>query len=152
MSDISGYGFRLNLISTTTFPVGFDVTAFADDADPIDFPELTVAEAAMGLNGDLVSWSTANPVPITISIIPNSSDDINLGLLAEATRVGKGKLPGSDSITMVGVYPNGATVTLTNGIVTNFLPANPISSAGRIKSKVYKFTFENILYIPIPLT
>lgn len=141
--DISGFGLRVRVIGSVTFPAGFDVTQFADDADPFDTPAITIANTAMGLNGDLQVFSAAVPIPLTLAVVPSSDDDKNLAVLFEANRVGKGKVGARDKITVVGIYPDGKTVTLTNGVITAGIPTDSIASAGRKKSKPYTFAFEN---------
>lgn len=143
MENNSGYGLQLNLIASNTFPVGFIISQFADDSDPFDLPSLQVADSAMGLNGDLITWSKANPIKITLNVIANSDDDANLSILLEANRVGRGKVPSNDIITLTAIYPTGNILTLINGIITDGLPGNAVSSAGRLKSKSYQFSFEN---------
>jgi hypothetical protein len=76
-------------------------------------------------------------------VIPSSDNDINLAILLENNRVGRGKLGAKDLITMSLIYPASNTITLTNGIITDGIPFSPVSSAGRLKSKSYQFTFEN---------
>jgi len=141
--DISGFGLKVWLIASETFPAGFPVTAFADDGDPFDLPSMQIAEAAMGVNGDLVKWSKAQVVPMTLSVIPNSVDDVNLGILFDSNRVSKGHRGARDVITMTGIYADGRTVVLTEGIITDGMPSNSVASAGRLKSKQYGFTFED---------
>ncbi|MCA6954827.1 phage tail fiber protein [Pectobacterium polaris] len=143
MSDISGFGLTVNIRATTTFPNGINITQFADDADPFDSPSQQLADVAMGLNGDMVSWSVAQPLPVTLNIIPNSEDDRNLFILAEANRVAKGKIPARDVITMTAIYPDGSTRTLSNGKITDGMLGNSAASAGRLKTKTYVFKFEN---------
>ena len=143
MQDISGFGLRVQLFASVTFPAGIDITAFADDADPFDIPSQQLADKAMGLNGDLVTWSTANPVLATLNVIPGSQDDVNLQILAESNRVGKGKQSNRDVITMVAIYPDGSTFTGINGKITDAPMGNSVAQAGRLKSKAYAFAFEN---------
>lgn len=147
MENISGFGLQINILASNTFPVGLLITEFADDADPFDLPSLQIADTAMGLNGDLISWSKANPIKVTLSVIPGSFSDINLAILMEANRVGRGKIGARDIITMTGIYPSGSFITLTNGIITDGMPGNAVSSAGRLKSKTYNFSFENKISI-----
>jgi len=87
-NDVSGFGLRIRLTASRTFPAGITITQFADDADPFDIPSLQIADTAMGLNGDLISWSKANPIKPTLNVIPASEDDRNLAVLLEANRVG----------------------------------------------------------------
>ncbi|MGJ0509060.1 MAG: phage tail fiber protein [Methylocystis sp.] len=142
-TDVSGFGAQVQIKASNTFPQGFVVSQFADDADPFDIPSVQIADKAMGLNGDLITWSKANPIMITINVVPGSEDDKNLAILLEANRVGKGKSGARDEITVVAVYPNEGTLTLSAGIITDGSPGNSIASAGRLKSKAYQFAFEN---------
>lgn len=142
--DVSATGFHIRLVADKTFPAGIDLTAFADDADPFDTPSVKIAEGAMGLNGDLVTWSKAAPTTITVNLIPNSEDDINLTILGDANRPGKGKTVARDVITLTGTYADGSTITLSGGKLTDYVPGKPIASAGRHKTKPYVFTFETI--------
>lgn len=143
MQDVSGFGATVRLVASTTFPVGFGITEFADDGDPFDIPSIAIKESAMGLNGDLVVWSKANPLKVTINVIEGGDDDTNLSILMEANRVGRGKLSANDAITITAVYPTGRTITFDPGVMTNGQPGPSISSAGKLKTKQYMFTFEN---------
>lgn len=143
MQNISGFGLSVNIIASTTFPVGLYLTEWADDSDPFDLPQLQIADSAMGLNGDLITWTKANPIKLTLNAIPGSLTDLNLAILLEANRAGRGKSSAQDVIQMTGVYPNRSPIILINGAITDGIPGNSISSAGRQKSKSYVFTFEN---------
>lgn len=143
MNNISGFGLVANIRASTTFPAGFNVTQFADDADPLDTPSQQLNDVGMGLNGDLVYWSTAQPLVITLNVVPGSDDDKNLYVLAEANRVGKGKVSAYDRITITLSYPDGTSRTLSNGVITDAVLGNGFASAGRMKSKPYIFKFEN---------
>lgn len=143
MKDISGFGLVVRIVASETFPAGFTVTQFADDSDPFDMPSQQVRDKAMGINGDLIVWSKANPLMCSLSVIPKGEDDRNLSILFEANRVGKGKRGARDIITMTGVYPDGTTLTLLQGAITDGPPAIGVASAGRLKSPTYQFAFEN---------
>jgi hypothetical protein len=143
MQNISGFGLIVNVLASVTFPVGLLITQFADDSDPFDIPSLQIADKAMGINGDLITWSKANPIIITLNVIPQSFSDLNLAVLLEANRVARGKTGARDVITMSAIYPNGSPIILTNGVITDGLPGSAVASSGRIKSKSYSFAFEN---------
>lgn len=143
MENISGFGMRVVLRASVTFPVGITLTQFADDSDPLDFPSIQLADKAMGINGDLITWSKPNPIPATLNVIPGGVDDTNLSILAEANRVGKGKNSSRDIITMTVIYPDNSTVTLTSGAITDAMPGKSVASAGRMKTRPYVFAFEN---------
>lgn len=144
MNDISGFGLKVRLIGSVTFPSGFNITQFADDADPFDLPSMQIRDKAMGINGDLVTWSKANPIAATLSLIPNSGDDRNMQILFEANRVGKGKQGARDIITLVAIYPDGRVWTGSQGVITDGMPGAGVASAGRLKSNAYMFAFENL--------
>ncbi len=144
MADIGGVGIEVTVRASNTFPVGFTVTQFADDSDPLDAPAFDIAQTAMGLNGDLLSWDTPNPVPLNLNVIPNGDDDRNLQRLFEENRVGRGKTSAKDIITVTVSYPDGKRVNLTAGKLTNGMAFNSVASAGRLKSKPYSFMFENV--------
>lgn len=149
MQDVSGFGLQLRIIASNTFPAGFPFTEFADDVDPFDLPELQIADSAMGLNGDLVVWSLANPVNITIGAIPKTEGEKNLAVLLEANRPARGKRPARDEITIVAMYPDGSSLTVSKGKLLSGLPGNPVASAGRYKSKPYGFTFEQMTKVEL---
>lgn len=142
--EIGGFGLIITARASVTFPAGLVITQYADDADPFDFPDIKVADVAMGLNGDLLTWSKAAPLLTQIAVVPESTDDNNLAVALAANRVGKNKNSARDVWTLVGQYPSGIIVTLGNGRLTDGSISNSISSAGRMKSKVYKWAFENI--------
>lgn len=144
MNDISVFGLRVQLNASETFPAGVSLTQFADDADPFDTPAMQIRDKAMGVNGDLITWSKANPITITVSLVPNSEDDNNLAVLFEANRTGKGKQGARDTVSITVVYPDGGTSSFTQGAITDGMPANSSASSGRFKSKTYTFAFENV--------
>ena len=148
MNDVSAFGVKVRLVASATFPVGVTITQFADDADPFDLPSIQIMDKAMGVNGDMVVWSKANPISVTLNVIPGSDDDTALSILLEANRVGRGKSSTRDKITITGVYPNGATIVLQEGKITDGMPGQSIASAGRLKSKSYAFAFEGMARTP----
>ena len=144
MYDVSASGLVLTLTASVTFPQGFQITELADDTDPFDIPDIAVATAAMGLNGDLVAFSSPAPITPTLAVIPGSPADVNLGILYDANRAAKGRKTARDVLTLVGNYPDGSTITLTGGIITSGNPGKSVASAGRIKTVAYVFAFEDI--------
>ena len=145
MENITGSGIVVTIRSSVTFPTGFIVTQFADDADPLDLPSVQLADKAMGVNGDLVTWSKATAKEVTLNVIPGSVDDINLSLLALANTPGIGLVPAGDEITLTAVYPSGNIITCTGGAITDAMPGASVASSGRLKTKPYKFAFETII-------
>lgn len=144
MHDISAIGVSVRCIASQTFPVGFTITEFADDADPFDLPSMDIATPSMNVNGDLIVFSAPNPILITLNVIPGSDADNNLSVIFEANRAGKNKRHAGDIITLVANYPDGATLMLSQGKMTSGVPGNSPASAGRIKSKAFGFAFESL--------
>lgn len=149
IQNISGFGLQIQVVASTTFPnQGFTITQFADDADPLDIPELRIAESAMGLNGTMIVWQRPEPVEIAINVVPDSPDDQNLAQLFFANRIAEGKRSANDIITMTGVYPavapatTGAIITLSEGILVAGNPGTGVQASARKKTKLYRFRFK----------
>lgn len=147
MADISGFGTRVKIVASNSFPLGFSSTEFSDDADPIDMASIKIADSAMSLGGTLLTWATAVPIPIVITAYANSDFDKNLSFLLNENRVAKGKRSARDSITMVVSYPNGDSTTLVKGIITDGPPSVSIASAGKLKTNAYSFTFQDVVKV-----
>lgn len=144
MQNVSTFGLSASIVGSNTFPNGFQVTAWADDADPLDSPDLEIAQSGMGTNGDLVVWSKPEGIEISISVIPFSVDDQNLDALFNANRVAKGKTSARDVITIALAYPNGAKVTMDPGIAIVGSVIPQAQQSGRVKTRNYRFRFENV--------
>ncbi len=145
MADISGFGAIVNIIASNTFPFGFPISQFSDDSDSFDFPSISIGDAAMGVNGDLITWSKANPLKGTISAIVGSDDDLALQTIAKNNLVGKGKSNALDIITMTIIYPDNTQITFTGGKMTDAMFGKSLASAGRLKTRVYGFAFESVI-------
>ena len=139
----SGFGLRVLLTASETFPQGITLTRFSDDTDPLDSASVQIRDKAMGLNGDLVVWSKANPIPLTLAVIPNTEDDDNLTILAAANRAASGRAPAQDDITVSIMYPDGTVVRLVRGVITDAVIGKPVASSGRMKTKQFAFFFED---------
>ena len=143
--NVSGLGLTVTIQSVPTFPQGFSIDQWPDDADPLTIGDVQVTDTAMGVNGDMITWNKANPIPVELAVIPNTEADKNLGILLKMNRSAKNKVSVQDSITMVITYTDGSTNTLTGGVITQGQPANSISSDSRTKTKTYSFSFANII-------
>lgn len=140
-TSVTGFGIVVTLIASNTFPSGLPITQFADDTDPILINDVKIADTAMGLNGDLLAWSRAVPLPMTLNVIPGSPDDINLQILANANRVAQGKNSANDVLSATIVYPDGSAVVLNSGIITDASFGRGVQSSGRQRTKTYSFLF-----------
>lgn len=142
VQDVSAFGTYVYLVASNTFPAGIKLGQWADDADPVDSPNIKIGDAAVGVNGDLIVWAKGVPLPLTINCVPGSDDDRNLQTLWDANRVGQGKLSARDIITATIIYPNGSQVTLDTGKITGGPAAGSVAGAGRLKTKQYEFMFQ----------
>lgn len=145
MHNVSATGIKMRLVASLTFPAGFDITQFADDGDPLNSENLTIAETAAALNGDLVAWGKPNVIPLTVAVLPDTDEDRNLSILWNVNRIGKNKVAVQDVITLVVTYPNGDQKILSNGVMISGPALNSGSSEGRLKTKEYEFSFESII-------
>lgn len=144
VNDISGVGTIITLQASNTYPTPIQLTQFADDADSLDVGNVEIAQTAMGMNGNLVAWPHAQPVPLTLNIVPESVDDQALQVLANNNRVAQGKISANDIITITAFYPDGRKVAWTGGKLTSAAFGNGISNNGRLKTKQYSFMFEKV--------
>jgi hypothetical protein len=149
MQDTSGFGLQVRVIGSKTYPLGFTITEFPADTDPFDIPALQINDAEMGLNGDLITWSRANPLPLTLAVIPESDAHKNMAVLFEANRPARGKRPARDVITVVGIYPNGSSITMSKGVIYDGLPGKPVASSGKMKTIPYNFRFEQMARVEV---
>lgn len=144
MQYITGVNSSLRVVASVTFPAGFTVTEWADDADAIDITVKDIAEGAMGAGANMVVWNVPKNIEMTINVIPDSNSDRNLQLLAQANTAVANKLVAKDVITATYVNQNsGAIQTFSNGALTKAAPANSVAQSSRLKSKQYSFIFES---------
>lgn len=144
-NDITGYGLVVVLQCSSTFPEGLTITQFADDSDPLDVSATKIGDTSMGLNGDGIKWSKAVMNPMVLRVIPNSVDDQNLAILASANRVTQGAANAQDVIQAVITYPDGSVISMSNGFITDAPFGTGVSSAGRLKTKEYTFSFSGVV-------
>lgn len=146
MQDISGFGSLVTIAASRTFAnIPFPITTFSDDADAFDFPDLQIGDGAKGVNGDLITWSKANPIKGSISVVVGSLDDIALQTILKNNTPSKGKSNAQDVITMTIIYPDATQVTFTQGKMISGMPGKSLASSGRLKTKVYNFMFETVI-------
>jgi hypothetical protein len=142
--NISGFGETTNIKASNTFSNGFNFNEYADDADPMDSPDYTVADAGFGLNGHMVFWVKPQGIEVVYNMLPLTPGDINLSILTEANRAGLGKTSAGDIITLVHTYPTGQIITLNNGVIITGNLVSSTASNGRLKTHLYRFRFENM--------
>lgn len=144
MENVSAAGAFLQIIAVPTFPVGFTIERFPDDADGMDTPNQTIANTAIGVNGHMVYWNIANINELSVSVLPGTPDAENLMMLWDANRTGGGKFAANDIITAIESIPGRKDRMYLNGKLVSGPPANSISSSGRQKSLTFTFHFESV--------
>ena len=144
MPDQSIHGSVIILKSLPTFPEGVILADFADNVDPFDIARLEIAGTAMGANGDMASWKTANPIEITFGVMANSLSHFALSKLLENNRAAKLKLPIRDVISVTRIDPNGGVVSFLKGKIVSGDPMSSYSSEGRVKNPTYTIRFADM--------
>lgn len=145
MADVSATGLTVTVFATKTFPAGVTLSQFADDADPLDIPEIEIVADGMNVNGELVTWNTPKPIYVALNVIADTEDSENLDIIFDGNRAAYKKTAIRDKITLCVNYPDGKRKTLTGGRPKAYVPSTGVASSGRKKSKLYRFVFENKL-------
>lgn len=141
--DVSALGLKVLVTAVPSFPVGFEITQFADDGESLNIGDMTTMESAMGVNGDLVVWRVATPCEVELNVIPNTTDCKNLETLFNLNITQKNRASSKDLITMVITHPDGKQTILANGYIIGGKPSQDYSSTGRANSRTFRFVFEN---------
>lgn len=144
MSDISVIGFAATVKESNLFPNGFTLTQFADDTAPFDEPEVTLAETGMGANGHMVVWRSPAVKTVTIALIPGSEDAKNMQVCANAGQVGLGQTATAGRVSMSVVWPSGAVVNYSNGVVTAARLGVSAGTGGRVTTPTFTIAFESV--------
>lgn len=147
----SGAGFKIWISASNTYPLGFTVDEFADDADPFDVPEHYIGTARMDLNSRLFFQNVPKPIEIWLNVIANTQSDSKLASLFENNFQAVNKLFNSDLITMKVSYPTDEGFfdkigkIYVNGRLLSGQALPPVIQSGKIKSRRYGFVFEKRL-------
>lgn len=141
----SATGMKARIVAVPTFPAGFDINQWADDADPFDSEKVELAGSGIALNGDLVVWSKASKNVCFLRVLAGTEEAKNLDILLNVNRTAKGKTAVQDKITLVVTYADGTTKTGLNGAIISGPTMDSGSSEGRLKTREYEFHFENVI-------
>ena len=147
--QISAFGIGVYLSASKTYPVGLFIDAFADDEDAVAFTRNEVGGSQMDLNGKLLAWSSANPIELTIGVIPHSAADKTLAVLLAANRPANFTTEANDRITLIVNYPDRTIRTFTGGCVIGGQSGASARSAGRLASNTYTFHFADMTTIDV---
>lgn len=141
MVNISGFGVKVNIVALQTFPMGFTVSKFTDDTDAIRIDPTEPVGYDLQFDGSIVVYDKASVIRVSLSVIPNTDDDINLKLLLQARKGGFKWLPIQDVTSMIITYPDGGRVALSMGTILSGPFADSIQQSGRRGSNTYDFVF-----------
>lgn len=141
MIDISGFGTGITVIATTSFPTGFTLTQFADDEDPLNVENTEVSGYEKLYDGSIFTYDKTSPLLLSVGLIPNTEDDINMKILMQMRKSSVHLLPLPDTTSMVICYPDGGKVAMSQGTVLSGPLADSLTTQGRRKGNVYHFVF-----------
>lgn len=141
MIDVSAFGTGIMVLSTASFPQGFSLSQFADDEDPLNVEQVEVSGFEKLYDGSIFIFDKTSPILLSVAVMPNSDDDINLKILMQMRKSSPSLLPLPDTTSMVITYPDGGRVILTNGGLISGALADSITTQGRKKGNVYHFVF-----------
>jgi hypothetical protein len=142
MINISGFGLSIIIVAISSFPSGFELSAFADDSDPLSIDDLEPTGFEQLYDGSLFFYDKTAPIKVSVSVIPGSDDDINLKILLQARKGSPPHLPIPDITSMMVRYSDGGIVGFTKGSIISGPLTDTIQSAGRKKSNKYNFVFD----------
>ena len=141
--DVSAMGLKVLIKAVPSFPVGIEITHFADDGDSLNISDIQTMESAVGVNGDLVVWRVATPCEISVNVIPGTDECKDLETLFNLNMTQKNRVASKDILTMVITHPDGKQTVLSNGYIVGGKPAQDYSSNGRANSREFRCVFEN---------
>lgn len=151
MPDVSHAGTVMTIQASVTLAnVPTPITYTPDDTDPFDAAAVTIGDAVMGTNGNIITWSSATMVEFTIAVIPKSPSHATLATIFNANVIAPGKLPNNDVITISRVMPDGTTMVLKNCKMTGGTPFMSMASNGRVKTPTYTFKCPPVAEAIIP--
>lgn len=141
MIDLSGFGTGITIVSTGTFPQGFTLKQFSDDEEPLSIENTEVAGYEKLYDGSIFTFDKTSPLLLSVGIMPNTDDDMNMKILLQMRKSSKQILPLPDTTSMIIGYPDGGKVAMSNGTMLSGPLADSLSAQGRKKGNVYHFVF-----------
>jgi hypothetical protein len=141
MINISGTGTGIVIVALQSFPMGFNLTQFADDIDPLAAEEVEATGFEMLYDGSLFAFDKAAPIMLTVGVIAGSSDDINLKIMLQTRKSNVSILPFQDVVSAVISYPDGGRIILSNGALIKGPLIDGVQNTGRKKGNAYAFAF-----------
>ena len=103
--DVSVFGTVITISASNTLPLPTPIIAFSGSSDPFDVATNVIGDAEKGVNGDLITWSTANPLEVSINVISGSPPDLILKSIGEANFPRSGGRNARDVSTIAAIFP-----------------------------------------------
>ncbi len=141
MQNISGFGTSITLLAVQTFPLGFTLESFSDDTDPLTAKAVEPSGYELLYDGSLFPFTKASAIELSISVLADSEDDINLKILLQTRSIRSNLLPIEDFISLIISYPNNNRILLSNGTILNGQLVDSISNVGKKRSNTFNFVF-----------
>ena len=144
---------------------GWSITEFSDEGTPFECPDVDLSTNQKNLNGQMISSRTPSVYTVSVTVIPNSADDIFLTrhaqeaalqpgnitpidkLIVESIELGIPDINQSRASTLAGSnsYSGYAVFKWMNGRMKN-APTGPSTSAeGRLASRTFTFEMEKFI-------
>lgn len=154
MFDISSVGAKV-VIALSTGTV--TVTHFSDEGTPFECPDADFSVNQKNLNGDMISSRSTSVFTVSVTVIPNSAEDMALSKFAQMNALQPGNTVSVSqlwvnsiqlSIPQINSSGEGTgavnTWTWTRGRLKN-APTGPSTSAeGRLAARTYTFEMEKM--------
>lgn len=142
--NVTGFGTKVSLRASNTFPAPIIITEFSDDADPVEIEDLEIGQDQGGLQ-NAVQWQTYSPIHISLNIIAGGDDDELLQALFLANTPSPGRQIAKDVLTMSIIYPSGKIKTYANGFFMSGPAGLSVTTEKKLKTNLYKFGFESLV-------
>ena len=156
MIDISYAGANVQITAQDGSMTNFTINEFSDEGSPVQISDFDIADGSMNLNGILVTWTKAQAVEFSLTLIPNSEGQRRLGtFLVRHAIGGKGAIPEAfisrlllsipAAIGVSGTGEKGARAfVFMNGRMRSGAPAIGTNSEGKMNAMTYNFVFERV--------
>lgn len=138
VGDITSANATGILIADGLFPAGIQLQQFATDQS-ISGEEITISEARMGVDGQMVAGYTPNPKVVTIMLEASSPSYESMAQIFKTIEIKRGLV----KLDLVFNVPSiGKTFTYANGVMTS----GTIVPAGKktLDPTTWKITFANL--------
>ena len=144
---------------------GWSITEFSDEGTPFECPDVDLSTNQKNLNGQMISSRTPSIYTVSVTVIPNSADDIFLTRHAQEAALQPGNITPIDKLIVESIelgipdinqsrastlsdrnsYSGYAIFKWMNGRMKNS-PTGPSTSAeGRLAARTFTFEMEKFI-------